>query len=756
MVRPFEKRKRQSLFINNKNPDDPDAHANFIKINRAYEVLKDEELRKKYDQFGEAGLKDDFQGGNQYQSWQFYRDNFGIYDDDPEIVTLSRADFQQAVVDSGDLWFINFYSTFCGHCHQLAPTWRELARQMEGVIRIGAVNCAEDPMLCQSHQVMGYPSLVAFPERLFYQGPRELNKLVEFIMSKLNVEMHRVTFKNFEALSTEWVKYAGKPWVIDFCDDEEYCLSKINRRKLAAMLDGLANIGTVKCPEVQRDLLCKKIRNSGVAFFPTGQINKEHEYELSSLDPKEIYNEVLSIMPDIIEISQQQYQELLEQSENGLEIPTIIRFIKESESSMDQNQERELKKLPNMFPDIKFYTADCAKLEDGCAQFHIDTYPKFVMFKTSGGYEINYSKKQSVHDIAAFIRESFDSHLNSLTDEQYTNALLSESEDELWIIDYFAPWCPPCLKLIPELRSIPDNLAGLKIHTGTLDCVGHKEICQKAGIGSYPTTIMYYKGHEHKNVGYHSTEEIVEFINDILNPSVEELNFETFTNQVINREEGRVWVVDFFAPWCGPCQQLAPEYRKMARAMRETNDKVSFGSVDCDAHRNLCVQQGINTYPTIRLFSGKLTNKAVDYPSNWWRDAGSMKKWVTEWLPSLVEKLGHEFYQEVLGSTEPWLVDFYAPWCGHCVQFAPSFEQVAKMLEGKVRLAKIDCDQYPGACQTAQVRAYPSVRLYVGASHQGQRQEATGIPIQSQHPETIVNFIKQTLRQHKKRFEDEL
>ena len=49
-----------------------------MKINRAYEVLKDEELRKKYDQYGEEGLKDDFQGGNQYQSWQFYRDNFGL------------------------------------------------------------------------------------------------------------------------------------------------------------------------------------------------------------------------------------------------------------------------------------------------------------------------------------------------------------------------------------------------------------------------------------------------------------------------------------------------------------------------------------------------------------------------------------------------------------------------------------------------------------------------------------------------------
>lgn len=37
--------------------DDPEADAKFIRINRAYEVLKDEELRKKYDQFGEEGLE---------------------------------------------------------------------------------------------------------------------------------------------------------------------------------------------------------------------------------------------------------------------------------------------------------------------------------------------------------------------------------------------------------------------------------------------------------------------------------------------------------------------------------------------------------------------------------------------------------------------------------------------------------------------------------------------------------------------------
>ncbi|PIK44936.1 putative dnaJ-like subfamily C member 10 [Apostichopus japonicus] len=77
-----------------KNPDDPKAHEKFVKINRAYEVLKDDDLRKKYDRFGEEGLKEDGQGQwNRYESWQFYKTEFGLYDEDPEVVTLSKTDF---------------------------------------------------------------------------------------------------------------------------------------------------------------------------------------------------------------------------------------------------------------------------------------------------------------------------------------------------------------------------------------------------------------------------------------------------------------------------------------------------------------------------------------------------------------------------------------------------------------------------------------------------------------------------------------
>lgn len=50
----------------------------FLKVSRAYEVLKDEDLRKKYDKYGEKGLDQQQQGGR-YESWNYYRFDFGKF-----------------------------------------------------------------------------------------------------------------------------------------------------------------------------------------------------------------------------------------------------------------------------------------------------------------------------------------------------------------------------------------------------------------------------------------------------------------------------------------------------------------------------------------------------------------------------------------------------------------------------------------------------------------------------------------------------
>ena len=70
------------------------------------------------------------------------------------------------------------------------------------------------------------------------------------------------------------------------------------------------------------------------------------------------------------------------------------------------------------------------------------------------------------------------------------------------------------------------------------------------------------------------------------------------------------------------------------------------------------------------------------------------------------------FEKEVLKSSEPVLVDFFAEWCGPCKAMAPALEAVAADMKGKVKIAKLDVDQNPTVTQEYKIQAMPTMMIF--------------------------------------------
>lgn len=60
---------------------------------------------------------------------------------------------------------------------------------------------------------------------------------------------------------------------------------------------------------------------------------------------------------------------------------------------------------------------------------------------------------------------------------------------------------------------------------------------------------------------------------------------------------------------------------------------------------------------------------------------------------------------------QPQLLKFFAPWCVHCQHLAPGYKKLALLLQGRVELGTIDCEQHEGFCHREQIHGYPTLRL---------------------------------------------
>jgi len=204
--------------------------------------------------------------------------------------------------------------------------------------------------------------------------------------------------------------------------------------------------------------------------------------------------------------------------------------------------------------------------------------------------------------------------------------------------------------------------------------------------------------------------------------------------------------VEFFAPWCGHCKHLAPEYEQAGLAFANSKETI-IAKVDADKHKDLASRFGVRGYPTLKFFpKGTPSNKEPeDYSGG--RTADDIINFINgktgsnarQAKPaSAVTILTDENFEKIVNDpNKNVLVEFYAPWCGHCKHLAPEYEKVAATFKNEPEciVANIDADNYKDISQKHGVSGYPTIKFFPKNSKSGDKYEG------GREPQDFINFL---------------
>ncbi|KAI3440912.1 Protein disulfide-isomerase [Psidium guajava] len=206
---------------------------------------------------------------------------------------------------------------------------------------------------------------------------------------------------------------------------------------------------------------------------------------------------------------------------------------------------------------------------------------------------------------------------------------------------------------------------------------------------------------------------------------VVQLNPSNFKSKVLN--SNGVVLVEFFAPWCGHCKALTPTWEKAATVLKGV---VTVAALDADAHQSLAQEYGIKGFPTIKVFVPG--QPPIDYQGA--RDVKPIAEFALKQVKALLKErlngkstegsseksepsvsvalTSSNFDELVLKSKELWVVEFFAPWCGHCKKLAPEWKKAANNLKGKVKLGHVDCDAEKSLMSRYNVQGFPTILVF--------------------------------------------
>lgn len=372
---------------------------------------------------------------------------------------------------------------------------------------------------------------------------------------------------------------------------------------------------------------------------------------------------------------------------------------------------------------IKLAKVDCTEENELCAEHGVEGFPTLKVFRTGSSSEYNGNRKAD--GIVSYMKKQALPALSELTADSYADF---KSKDRVVAIAYLDSSDKAHLDAVNAVaNNLRDNYLFGVVHDAA--------VAEKAGVTA-PAFVVYrqFDEPEVKFDGKSFNEEaITNFIKAESIPLIDELNAENFMSYA---ESGLPLAYLFADPESKDLKSTVESLKSLARANKGKLNFVWIDGVKYSAHAKSLNIQG-EDWPAFAVqdieqnlkfpledLSGDLVAKVTDFVSQY--TSGSLKPSVkSEPIPKdqdgPVHVLVADEFDAVIGDdSKDKLVEFYAPWCGHCKKLAPTYDTLGekyKAHKDKVLIAKMDAtanDIPPSA--GFQVQSFPTIKFQAAGS----------------------------------------
>ncbi|XP_022911186.2 protein disulfide-isomerase A5 [Onthophagus taurus] len=382
-----------------------------------------------------------------------------------------------------------------------------------------------------------------------------------------------------------------------------------------------------------------------------------------------------------------------------------------------------------------------------CKKLKVSPDPSILKHYKDGEYHKDYDRKGTVSSMVNFMRDpagdipweedSSANHVVHISDAQ-SLAKFIRKETKPILIMFYAPWCGFCKSLKPEYSAAATELQG-EAYLAAID-VNRPEnsgVRAQYNITGFPTLLYYESGVvKYQYEGENNKVGIVAFMRSPSAPTtkLKDPEWSDSDSDVVHltannfdpviREEASVLIM-FYAPWCGHCQRLKPEYEKAAAQMKTDGIPGMLAAIDANKEQSIATRFDIRGFPTIKYFvygevkfdvNVRDAPKIIAFMSNPSEPPvppPAEIPWADDTKTNVVH-LNEDTFKPFLKKKKHVLVMFYTPWCGHCKKAKPEFEKAAEKFrdDPKVEFAAVDCTTQQSLCSAQDIKGYPTIRYF--------------------------------------------